>query len=239
MRIRKIIGASALTGGFLVAMAAPAFAHVKVEPSTADKGGDATLSFTVPNEMDNANTVKVDVKLPDDHPFSSMDVQPKAGWTYQVINTTLATPITTDEGGTITQAASEIVWSGGQIKPGEFDEFTISVEGLPDDVNSIAFPTIQTYDNGQDVSWIDPTVAGQPEPDHPAPVLQLAAAGSGDNAATSPSSSSSGGAAVTATVVKKETNNTLSIIALIVGAVGLILGGVALSRGRGGRAEQT
>jgi uncharacterized protein len=239
MRIRKIIGASALVGGFLIAMAAPAFAHVKVEPSTADKGGDATLSFVVPNEMDNANTVKVDVKLPDDHPFSSVDVQPKAGWTYQVINTNLATPITTDEGAQITQAASEIVWSGGQIKPGEFDEFTISVEGLPDNVDSLAFPTVQSYDNGQDVSWIDPTVAGQPEPDHPAPVLQLVAASGGDNGATS-SGSSSSGAAVTATVVKKESaNNTLAIIALIVGAVGLILAGVALSRGRARQAEQT
>ena len=82
-------------------------------PDSAPKGGDATLTFAVPNEMDNANTVKVDVKLPTDHPFSSVSVLPKAGWTYQVTQSTLATPITTDEGGQITQAASEIVWSGG------------------------------------------------------------------------------------------------------------------------------
>ena len=44
---------------------------------------------------------------------------------------------------------------------------------------------------------------------------------------------------MTATVVKKETNNTLAIIALIVGAVGLIIGAVALARSRGDRAAQT
>ena len=39
MRIRKIIGASALAGaGFLVTMAAPAFAHVKVEPVDRRQG---------------------------------------------------------------------------------------------------------------------------------------------------------------------------------------------------------
>jgi uncharacterized protein len=240
MRTRKIIGGAVAAGAVLVMTAAPAFAHVEIEPSSAPKGGGTTLTFTVPNEMDNANTVKVDVKLPSDHPFSSVSVQPKAGWTYQVTQTTLPTPITTDEGNQITEAASEIVWSGGQIKPGEFDEFTISVEGLPDNVDSIAFPTIQSYDNGQDVSWIDPTVAGQPEPENPAPVLQLTAAADtpGDTATTAPSTNG-GTAVVGATVVKKETNNTLGIIALIVGAVGVIIGAIALARGRGGQASQT
>jgi uncharacterized protein len=239
MRIRKIIGGAAAAGAVLVMTAAPAFAHVEIEPATAPKGGGTTMTFTVPNEMDNANTVKIDVKLPADHPFSSVAVQPKAGWTYQVTQTNLATPITTDQGNQITQAASEIVWTGGQIKPGEFDEFTISVEGLPDNVDSISFPTIQSYDNGQDVSWIDPTVAGQPEPENPAPVLQLTAGADSSGSSASSSSTNGGTAVVGATVVKKETNNTLGIIALIVGAIGVIIGAVALARGRGGQASQT
>ncbi|HEY2815202.1 MAG TPA: YcnI family protein [Acidimicrobiales bacterium] len=239
MRTRRLIGVAALAAGAIVTLASPAFAHVTVDPSSAPKGGDTTLTFRVPNEMDNANTVKIDVKLPDDHPFSSVVVQPKAGWTYQVTNTNLATPITTDEGAQITQAASEVAWTGGQIKPGEFDEFTIFVEGLPDDVDSLSFPTVQSYDNGQDVSWIEQSVAGQPEPDHPAPVLQLTAATPGGSDSSAPSSSGQAGVSVTGTVVKKETNNGLAIAALVVGAVGLIIGIVALVRGRGDRAVQT
>jgi hypothetical protein len=37
--------------------------------------------------------------------------------------------------------------------------------------------TLQTYSDGTIVRWIDDTAAGQPEPEHPAPVLTLTAAG--------------------------------------------------------------
>jgi hypothetical protein len=168
-------------------------------------------------------------------------VQPKAGWTYEATKSPLPTPVTNDDGQQVTDYVSEIKWTGGTIKPGEFDTFAVSVGTLPDDVGSLAFPAIQVYDNGQNVSRIDPTVQGQPEPDHPAPVLHLTAAedssSSSSDASTSPATSSN--PVVTATVVKKETNNTLGIIALIVGALGLIFGAVALARSRAGRGAQT
>src|SRR4051812_6829024 len=104
MRTRKIIGATAVACTTVVTMAAPAFGHVSVNPESAAKGGFATLSFQVPNEMGSGNTVKLDVKLPSDHPFAFVSVQPKAGWTYQVTKTPLPTPITTDEGSTMTEA---------------------------------------------------------------------------------------------------------------------------------------
>jgi uncharacterized protein len=239
MRTRKIIGATAFVGAAIVAMAAPAFAHVTVNPSTASKGGFQTLTFQVPNEMDNANTTEIDVQLPPDHPFSSVSVQPKAGWTYEATKTPLPTPVTNDDGEQVTDFVSEIKWTGGQIKPGEFDTFVVSVGTLPDDVDSLSFPTVQTYDNGQVVSWIDPTVEGQPEPEHPAPVLHLTAAESDNGSASSSDAPAASSTAVAATVVKKESNNGLAIAALIVGAIGLIIGIVALARGRGDRAAQT
>jgi hypothetical protein len=115
----------------------------------------------------------------------------------------------------------------------------VSVGTLPDDVDSLSFPTVQTYDNGQVVSWIDPTVEGQPEPEHPAPVLHLTAAESDNGSASSSDAPAASSTAVAATVVKKESNNGLAIAALIVGAIGLIIGIVALARGRGDRAAQT
>ncbi len=107
----------------------PASAHVTVDPSTAEQGSFAKLSaFNVPNETDNLNTVKVDVQMPQDHPIASVAVKPKPGWTYVATKTALATPITTDD-GTISEAVSEIVWTatGDGIKPGEFDQFEIEV----------------------------------------------------------------------------------------------------------------
>jgi len=210
-----------------------------VQPESAPKGGFVTLTFQVPNEMDNANSTGLDVQLPPDHPFASVSVQPKAGWTYEATKSPLPTPVTNDDGQQVTDFVSEIKWTGGTIKPGEFDTFSVSVGTLPDNVDSLAFPTIQTYDNGQNVSWIDPTVEGQPEPDHPAPVLKLTAAEDSGSATTDTTSPGTTSPAVTATVVKKETNNTLGIIALIVGALGLIFGAVALARSRASRGAQT
>ena len=224
----------------VIAMAGPALAHVEVDPSEAPKGGETRLTFRVPNEMDSANTVKLDVKFPTDHPIASVSVEPKAGWTYTVTKSKLPAPITTDD-GTVTEAVSEIVWSGGTIKPGEFDEFAVSAGPMPSDVDSLKFPVVQSYDNGQDVSWIQDTVEGQPEPDHPAPVLKLTAAtpasssSSGESSSpgsSSTSSSSSGTAAPVSTVVKKETDNGLAIAAIVVAALALIAAVAAIATGR-------
>ena len=226
-----------------IVMAVPALAHVTVNPSEASQGGFTKLTFSVPNEMDSGNTVKLDVKFPTDHPIASVSVEPKAGWTYTVTKAKLPAPITTDD-GTVTEAVSEIVWSGGTIKPGEFDEFAVSAGPLPSDVDSLKFPVVQSYDNGQDVSWIQDTVEGQPEPDHPAPVLKLTAAtpeGSSSSSAsssspgsssTSSSSSGSGTAAPASTVVKKETDNGLAIAAIVVAALALIAAVAAIATGR-------
>jgi len=230
MRTTRVLPVGLAAAAILILAAVPAFAHVTVNPSEAEKGGFTKLTFRVPNEQDSGNTVKVDVKFPTDHPIASVSVKPKAGWTYQATTSPLATPITTDD-GTLTEAVSEIVWSGGTIKPGEFDEFEVSVGPLPKDVDSLTFPTIQSYDNGQDVSWIQDTVEGQPEPDRPAPVLELTAAGQPPQSSSS-SGSASSSTSPTVAVVKKESSNGLAVIALIVGGIALIVGIVAIATGR-------
>jgi uncharacterized protein len=245
MRTRKIIGATALACAAVVTMAAPAFAHVTVNPSEATKGGFQTLTFQVPNEEASANTVSLAVQLPTDHPFAFVSVQPKAGWTYSAPKTPLATPLTTDEGGQVTEAVSEITWTGGQIKPGEFDTFVISVGTLPDDVDSLSFPAVQTYDDGTVVNWTDPVVEGQPEPEHPAPTLQLVAGGEGGHGGESSDSSNASVSSSEADAADSDSHNDdsdskgLAIAALVVGGLGLITGGIALARGRASRASQT
>ncbi|MGH3487402.1 MAG: DUF1775 domain-containing protein, partial [Actinopolymorphaceae bacterium] len=59
------------------------------------------------------------------------------------------------------------------IGPDEFDEFEVSVGPLPEE-ESMAFPAVQTYDDGEVVEWSDPVREGAAEPEHPAPVLTLA-----------------------------------------------------------------
>ena len=175
------------------------------------------LSFRVPNEEDAADTTQVEVQFPTDHPIASIAVEPKSGWTYNVTTTKLAQPIETDD-GQVTEVVSGILWTGGTIKPGEFDDFTVAAGSLPADVTSLEFKALQTYSNGDIVRWIDDTPTGGPEPEHPAPMLTLTKVG--DTATTSSGSNSD------------STARTLGVIGIIVGAVGVAFGAAAILTSR-------
>jgi uncharacterized protein YcnI len=213
--IRPLIAVTVAVGAIL-AMAGIAAAHVTVNPSTASQGGFAKLTFRVPNEKDNADTTSLDIQLPLDHPIGSVSVQPQPGWTYTVTKSKLPTPIKTDD-GEVTEAVSQITWTGGVIKPGEFNEFNISAGPLPSGVTSLQFKALQTYSDGDIVRWIEDGQPGQAAPEHPAPVLTLtAAAASNSTAATIPTA--------TPTSTAKSSDGT----ARALGVVGIVLGALAL-----------
>ena len=234
-RIAIVLGSAAV---LVLATALPAAAHVKIEPPEAERGSDAVLSFVVPNEMDNASTVKVQVKFPDDHPIADALTEPIPGWTADVKTKPVTTKIHTDAGD-VSEAVDTVTWTAGDNKgygKGEFQEFKISV-GLPAAGDVLDFPTVQTYSNGQAVSWVQATPAGGPEPDSPRPELKLVAPASNSSTATTAPATGGGGSAVAASNVKKsdvDSAKTLAIIALIVGAVGLLagVGGFAMGRRR-------
>lgn len=171
---RTLLALSAVTG-LVVLVAAPAYAHVTVNPNSAAKGSYAKLTFRVPNETDDATTAAFEINFPTDHPLASVSVEPVPGWSFAVAKETLAKPIESDDGA-VTDAVTKITWTGGAIAPGEFQEFSVSVGPLPTDADSLTFKALQTYDNGSIVRWIDPTPTSGAEPDHPAPVLSLTAA---------------------------------------------------------------
>ena len=159
----------------LAAAASAAEAHVTVNPNTEPQGGYAKVSFRVPNEEANASTTSLEVDIPVDHPIASVSVRPVPGWTATATTIQLATPVKTDD-GQVTQAVSKIVWTGGKIDPGQFQEFDVSLGPLPKDTDKIVFKALQTYSDGTVVRWIDVQQPGQPEPGHPAPVLHLTSA---------------------------------------------------------------
>jgi uncharacterized protein YcnI len=179
---RAAIVVAAATAGTLL-FAIPALAHITVTPNSVQAGSSAVLTFHVPNEESNAYTNRVDVQIPTDHPIAQLLVKPVAGWTISVKTITLAKPLVTDD-GSFTQAVSEVIWSGGRIAPGQFQDFSLSADPLPEGVSQLTFKAIQTYSNGDVVRWIDIRQPGQAEPDHPAPVLTLTvgAAGTGSTA---------------------------------------------------------
>jgi uncharacterized protein len=249
-RIAFVLGSAAIA---LVVVALPAAAHVTIQPGTAAKGGFATVAFQVPNESDTASTVKLEVQFPPDEPIPFVSVEAVAGWTPEIKKKTLDPPIES-HGEQITEAVESITWtaaSGGGIGPGEFQRFPVSMGTLPEDVDELVFPAIQTYDNGDVSEWIQDTPDTGEEPESPAPVLTLTDAEheeeggetEGTTATTAPSENGGGGgvaeAAATSAAVQDaedsaDTAQTLAIVALIVGiiGVGVGIGGVVMARRR-------
>jgi uncharacterized protein len=234
---------AALAGSVVLLAAVPAFAHVTVTPGSAEKGSYSTVSFKVPNEEDKASTVKLEVTLPADHPIASVSLQPVPGWTAQVTTAKLSTPLKTDD-GTVDQAVTKITWTGGKIAPGQFQQFPVSLGPLPSDVDALSFKALQTYDNGDIVRWIEIPQAGRPEPENPAPTLELTAASSDGTtanatgtAAPAPADDTTDSQSTTASGSSSDdTARGLGIAGIVIGALGV---GFGVFAGRRRTADRT
>jgi uncharacterized protein YcnI len=231
-RLTRATTLAALTAAGLVIAAASASAHVTVHSDQAVAGAtDAAITFRVPNEEANAQTTKVQVIFPTDHPLIGVLIKNHPGWIADVQTAKLPSPVTTDD-GPVSDAVSRVTWTGGAITGDNYDDFEVSAGQLPTDVTDLTFKAIQTYSNGDVVSWIDTAPPGAPEPDHPAPVLHLAPAGS----ATSGGQDSSAGPSVSATsqtaAQSDGTNRVLSIAALVVAVLAALLAAAGSLRRR-------
>ncbi len=149
-------------------MAASATAHVTVSAPDATRGGSAVLTFRVPNESATGSaTTELNVRFPG---LAEIETEPTPGW---------KTKVTRDDSHRVTA----VTWTadrGGGIGHGEFEQFSVLADGLPDS-ESLTLPATQTYADGRVVTW-DQTASGDTEPEYPAPSAQLAPAQSGDTA---------------------------------------------------------
>ncbi|MEU4731544.1 MULTISPECIES: YcnI family copper-binding membrane protein [unclassified Streptomyces] len=183
MKSSRVSFAAALAAGSVLVLSGTAFAHVGVQPGEATKGGYTTINFKVPNERDNASTTQLEVNFPIDQPLSSVMPQDVPGWTVTVEKSKLDKPLTV-HGKQVNEAVTKVTWTGGKIEPGKFQQFPLSVGKLPENADQMVFKSIQTYDNGEIVRWIEETKEGAAEPQNPAPVLKLTAAKGADQHGT-------------------------------------------------------
>lgn len=207
--------------GAVVLAALPASAHVTFNPKAGSPGGYGTFAVQVPNEQDHADTTKVEVFFPTDHPIADVSVRPTPGWKADVTTTKLAKPITTDD-GQVTETVSKITWSGGRIVPGQFEAFDMSLGPLPKGVGKLYFKTLQTYSSGEVVRWIE-IPSGGAEPEHPAPSIDLGPAAATTAVADHAAPTAGDGSGDTTALV-------VGIAGLVVGLAGLGTGGLALRR---------
>lgn len=139
--------------------AVPVSAHITVHADDAAPGAtDVAVTFRTPDENDRASTVKLQVFFPTTTPLLDVLVQPHPGWVATV------------------QAGKSVTWTASSpvdaLHPGQSADFTVTVEKLPE-APTVTFKALQTYSDGNVVRWISVAAPGAPEPDRPAPILQL------------------------------------------------------------------
>ncbi|GAB3427564.1 YcnI family copper-binding membrane protein [Flindersiella endophytica] len=223
-----LLGAGALTVG----LALPAFAHVTVNPREASQGEYAKLTFRVPNESETASTVKVTVEFPADTPFPSARVKPHQGWTVEASKSKLPKPVQVGEYN-LTEAVTSVTWTakpGNEVKPGEFEEFDVSVGPLPEK-ESISFPAVQTYSDKSVVKWNEAMRPGaKEEPEHPAPTLTLVKSEGEDHHGSSTSAEKASDQETAAPAAAGERTETTAVdtTARTLGAAGLGVGVLSL-----------
>lgn len=223
MMRRALVGAAATT----LAVPVAASAHVTVQPRELPVGGFARMDVRVPNERDKADSTKVVVKIPPG--FYNLNYEPKDGWKITVKKKKLDKPVE-QFGEKVTEQVSQVTIASEDkkkgIAPGEFLDFGLSGGPVPGKAGeSLSFPALQTYSNGEVVRWI----AKDPEAESPAAQIKLLpgeeeAGGSDPNAASRTGTQ--------ATDEGDFASKGLGIAALVVGGLGLLIGLAAFAASR-------
>ncbi|MFB7010111.1 MULTISPECIES: YcnI family protein [unclassified Streptomyces] len=239
MNVSRIALAGGIAASTVLIVAGTASAHVSVQPQgEAAKGGYATVNFKVPNERADASTTKVEVNFPTDHPLASVMPQAVPGWDVEVTKSKLAKPLEM-HGEKINEAVSKVTWTAKGdkndlgIRPGNFQQFPLSIGQLPENADQLVFKAIQTYDNKEVVRWIEEPKDGAAEPENPAPVLKLTAASADEHGAGTTDKAgadTTGQAADKQTTAASDTSDSdttarvLGIVGIVVGIAGVAFG---------------
>lgn len=225
MKVKSLVPAALLALALLVPAAAQA--HVTLQPNEAPAGAYTVLDVRVPNESDSEDTTKVAVQFPEG--FGDVSYQAVPGWDVKVVHAKLKKPIQTDD-GPVTEGVREVIFSGGKLPPGEFQDFPLSVQIPGKAGEELTFKAVQTYEK-EVVRWI-----GAPETEHPAPQVLVtppqeagqstAVAGTGGGEATAEGAAASG--ATESSDSGGSGGKGLAIAALVVAAIALLGAAAAL-----------
>lgn len=144
-----------------LAVAAPAQAHVTLQPGSAVAGSTVTLELAVEHGCDGAATTALAVRLPED----VSDVRPLDDPRWDATAPTAGSP------ATVTFRAVT------PIPDGQPASVALSVR-LPEEEGVLVLPTVQSCEGGE-LAWLEATADGSADDslELPAPTLRVTAAG--------------------------------------------------------------
>jgi uncharacterized protein YcnI len=165
MKSTTAVRRATLTGvaaaGLVALGAAPALAHVTITPSTTSPGATTVLRVEVPHGCDGSATTGISVRLPAG--VTDANAAGTDRWVAEVSSD--AVTFTTDD----------------PLPDGETAVVELNVN-LPDEPGAtLVLPVVQTCEEGE-AAWTEIAEDGQDaeELDHPAPVVVVAGAATGD-----------------------------------------------------------
>ena len=225
MSIRSTLTVAGLSAAGLLALAAPAAAHVGPSETSAPAGSYLKFELRVPHGCgETGNTTRVEVQVPDG--ITSVTPQVVPGWTIERTTEQLDPPFDDGHGGQIAERTSVVTWTGGPLAHDQLEEFGLSVK-LPEEPGTILFPTIQTCDDGTTAEWIEVPPPGGEEPEKPAPAIEVTVAAEDLDEAEPASATDDDDD-------DDGSSRGLAIAGIALGAAGLATGGAALRRARTG-----
>ena len=217
----------ATTAAIALSLVAPASAHVTATPSSAAAGSSTVVTFSVGHGCEGSPTTKIEIQVPE----SVLSVTATRNPYYDVESTIeeLAEPVTDSHGNEVTERTSTIAYTATTPLPdGQRDTFQLSFTVPDAEGEVLAFPTIQTCQQGE-TAWTEVPAAGQDEHelDNPAPSFEiLPATGEDDHDSEEPE------AVEAADSEDGDASAALGWIGLGAGLLGLGAGGLALARTR-------
>jgi len=169
--MRISIALPAVLSALLVSSSA--FAHVTLDAREAPTDSYFKAVFNVPHGCEGSPTTRIRIRIPDG--ITGVKPQPKQGWDVATVKTKLATPIKGSHGEAISEAITEVSWSGGKLLDEHIDEFKMQVR-LPNAAPGtvLYFPIVQECEKGI-TRWIEiPSPGAKPGGlKEPAPALRL------------------------------------------------------------------
>ena len=171
-------GAAVLVVG-LIGLAVPANAHVTVTPSTTAAGSYTVLEFSVGHGCEDSPTTEITIQLPPGINAATPTRNPL--WEVEKTTEELDPPVTDAHGNELAERVASVTYRALTPLPDGFrDTFELSVQLPEDEGATLAFPTIQTCEQGES-AWIEVPQDGQDsdELELPAPSVVITEAGEG------------------------------------------------------------
>jgi hypothetical protein len=195
-----------VVGLAVLGVAVPAWAHEEVNPSTIGTGKPVFFTLSAANEA-KADLVKIGITAPKSVPMGATTREP-SGWTVS----------TKDTSAVVWQAAS-----GAGVKPDKFETWGFETDGA-DQPGAYTYKVALTFADGKTTNVDVPLAVGTPP------------STGGSTATTTPAGTGGAGAtttvapATTAAPKAKKTSNRATL-ALIVGAIALVVSLISLAVG--------